>query len=245
MARRPRLVVAGVPVHVLWRGTAGSPIVQDDEDRARLLHEVRTASLGGVMRVHAYALMPDHLHLVLTVDQTAVISASLQAVGRSYVRYFNRRHGRSGTLWEGRYRSTLLEPAAWVLPCLRYVEQNPVRAGLAPTAEAYAWSSHRHWVGLANESWLSPASDYWALGNTPYERQERWHRWCQDEPSALELTQLRRHVHSGWPLGAAAFIDGLEDQLGSRQRPAAAGRPRKRALLLEQRPEDPASGRTQ
>jgi putative transposase len=228
MARRPRLVAGGVPVHVLWRGTAGTAITRDDDDRARLLQEIRAAALSASMRVHAYVLMPDHLHLVLTVDQAPALSAALQAVGRSYVRHLNRRHGRSGTLWEGRYRSTMLEPSAWVLPCLRYVEQNPVRAGLTATAESYPWSSHRHWVGLSNESWLSQAPDYWELGNTPFERQDRWRRWCHDESPAPELSRLRWHAHTGWPLGSPAFLQGLEDQLGYRQAPASAGRPKKR-----------------
>jgi putative transposase len=227
MARRRRLVAAGVPVHVLWRGTAGSAIAHDDEDRTRLIRELRDAAAAWGLRTHAYALMRDHLHVVLSADDAMVVPAALQAVGRSYVRHFNRRHSRSGTLWEGRYRSTLIEPGAWLLSTLRYVERNPVRAGIVDRPEDYPWSSHGVWAGLTSTAWLSPTPEYWALGNTPYERQERWRALCADEATQDELAQLRRHVHSGWPLGSEAFLRDLEERFGLPQAPRRPGRPRR------------------
>jgi putative transposase len=227
MARRPRFVVEGLPTHVLWRGNARTVIAHDDSDCAELLTQLATAASAQQVAVHAYTVMPDHLHLVATAPSSANLSATLQALGRSYVRRFNQRYRRTGTLWEGRYRSTVVQPGAWVLSILRYVECNPVRAGLVDSADRYAWSSHRHWNGENSAAWLRPCDEYWALGNTPFERAEAWKRYCHSEPAAEELKQLRRHVHTGWPLGSPEFLAALAADTGRAVIPKRAGRPRR------------------
>lgn len=235
MARRARQVVAGVPVHVLWRGHASTAITEDDADRLALLAALRGAASAHGLAVHAFVLMPSHVHLVATAAQPSALSLAMQAVGRTYVRHFNRRHARAGTLWEGRFRSTLLEPGHWVLPCLRYVELNPVRAGLVERPEDYAWSSHRHWIGRqtaagAGQPWLVPAPDHWALGNTPFEREDRWRAFSAAEPSNAELRRLRQHAHTGWALGSPNFVERLTEALGTPQVPRRPGRPRKQLI---------------
>lgn len=227
MARRPRLVVAGLPVHLLWRGNAGACIFLDAQDAQALIASLAAAASRFGVQVHAYVLMPNHVHLVATPSDVTGLASTLQALGRDYVRAFNRRHGRTGTLWEGRFRSSLIEPGPWVLRLLRYVELNPVRAGLVDQAMDYEWSSHRALASGAALTMTHAAPEYWALGNTPFEREERWRNWCNSAMADEELVIIRRNAHGGWPIGTNEFVARLEATHGQRQHRARAGRPRK------------------
>lgn len=179
MARLPRLSPIDSPVHVLQRGNNRQAVFRADEDYAFYLDTLRMAAREHDFAIHAFALMPNHVHLVGTPKVADSLSRTLQAVGRRYTRYFNAAAGRSGTLWEGRFRSTVLDPAEWVLPMILYVEGNAVRAGLAVTPEEGRWSTYRHHVGIQSIPWVSDHYCYWRLGNTPFERQSRyrtlWH----------------------------------------------------------------------
>lgn len=225
MARLPRLVLAGGLHHLLQRGNNRQAIVVDDADRQAYLDDLREATRLHRVQVHAYALMNDHVHLLVTPAQAEGLARAMQTLGRRYVARFNRRHGRTGTLWEGRFRTTLVEASAYYSMLLRYVEQQPLRSGLCERASDFAWSSAAHHLGLRRDPLMSEHPAYWAMGNTPFER-DAAHRLALAVPlTDAELALLRRHVHSGWPLLTAAGQRALAEQTQRPLSPRAAGRP--------------------
>lgn len=225
MARLPRLTLPGYPHHVIQRGNNRQTIfvdVQDYETMQALL--VDSASKFRVA-VHAYVLMGNHFHLLATPADTDALPRMMQAVGRSYVRYFNQRHGRSGTLWEGRYRSTLIQSERYLLACMAYIDLNPVRAGLVVRPSDWFWSSHAHYLGLRNDRLVTPHAMYWALGNTPFAREAAYGELVQAGVAADHQTQLTDATLRGWALGEPVFIEGLQKKIERRVSRARAGRP--------------------
>jgi len=225
MARLPRLSPVDVPVHVLQRGNNRQAVFHGDDDYAFYLDTLRMAAREHDFAIHAFSLMPNHVHLVGTPKVADSLSRTLQAVGRRYTRYFNAAASRSGTLWEGRFRSTVLDPAEWVLPMMLYVESNAVRAGLVTTSEEDRWSTYRHHVGIQSIPWVSDHYCYWRLGNTPFERQSRYRALWHEGLGSDQLEKIRQHVHSGWPLGSDAFLATLARTGGRRVAPLPKGRP--------------------
>lgn len=223
MSRLPRLHVPGLPQLVLQRGNNGVSIFADDADFQQYREFLRNAAREAGLPVHAYVMMPNHVHLLLGPGEQGVVGSLMQSLGRRYVRYFNDRHARSGTLWEGRYRSTVIEPARYLLACYRYVELNPVRAGLATDAAHYLWSSCRHHLGFASDPLLTDHSLYWALGNTPFERQAAYRAILDAGEPPTELDAIRHAAHRGWMLGEA----DLETVPNRRVGPLPKGRPRR------------------
>ncbi|RYX94317.1 MAG: transposase [Comamonadaceae bacterium] len=225
MARLPRLSLPGQPHHVLQRGNNRQPIfacVADQQFLVDLLHEnARHFDVA----VHAYVLMPNHFHLLLTPADDKGLTLLMQSVGRRYVRYFNDSQGRSGTLWEGRYRSTLVEAAAYLLPCMAYIDLNPVRSGLVPEARDYPWSSHGHYAGLRVDKLITPHPLFWALANTPFAREAAYAEMVRDGISAQMQDALTRAVLSGWALGSTDHLAALGKVSQRRLSPVAAGRP--------------------
>lgn len=231
MSRLSRLSVAGFVHHALLRGHNRQPIVLDDEDRLRLLHALAAQAQGCGVGLHAWVLMDNHLHLLLTPETADSLPRMMQGVGRAYVRHFNRRHERSGTLWEGRYRSAVLEPARYLLDAMAYLDLNPVRAALVAEPAHYPWSSHAHWAGLgASRVPLVAHPLYWALGNTPFAREQAYAAHVRAGLSADTLAALRGAVHGGWALGGADFLAELQAQTPRRVTRGRAGRPRRTPL---------------
>jgi putative transposase len=227
MARLPRLTAPGLPHHLIQRGNNRQAIFVDEADCARYLDDL--AELAGVhgLAVHAYVLMPNHVHLLATPADRDTLSRVMQALGRRYVRQFNDRHRRTGTLWEGRYRSTVVQTDRYLLACMRYIELNPVRAGLVEEPSAYRWSSHPHQLGLRIDPLLTEHAVYWALGNTPFERQLAYRRLFEQSVEAEEIEAIRSATHRGWVLGESDFVDEVAGQTGRRAGPIRRGRPRK------------------
>ena len=226
MARLPRLFVPGFPLLVLQRGNNRSRIFADETDYQLYLGVLRDACRDLGVALHAYVLMPDHLHLLFSSPDQAVASAFMQRLGRQYVRAFNDRHARSGTLWEGRYRSTVLDPTRFLLPCSCYVELNPVRAGLVAEAAHYAWSSSRHHLGILSDPLVSDHALYWALGNTPFERHAGYRDLLGAGNPESELAAIRHAGHGGWMLGELPAAVAESGQ-ARRASPLPKGRPRK------------------
>lgn len=241
MARLPRLSPVDVPVHVLQRGNNRQLVFRGDDDYAFYLDTLRMAAREHDFAIHAFALMPNHVHLVGTPKVAESLSRTLQAVGRRYTRYFNAAAQRSGTLWEGRFRSTVLDPAEWVLPMLLYVESNAVRGGFVATPEEDRWSTYRHHVGIQSIPWVSDHYCYWRLGNTPFERQSRYRTLWHEGLGSDQIAKIRQHVHSGWPLGNDAFLATLARTGGRRVAPLPKGRPPRQAA--EPEAEDTTSAR--
>ncbi|HRN74894.1 transposase [Ottowia sp.] len=228
MARLPRLTVPGYPHHIIQRGNNRQPIFIDPQDCERLLAELHEQAKRHQVALHAYVLMSNHLHLLATPETAEGVPLMMQGLGRAYVRWFNRCHGRSGTLWEGRYRSTLIESERYLLACMVYIDLNPVRAGIAVAPADYRWSSHSHYAGLRSDPLVTPHALYWALGNTPFAREQAYVDLVRSGLDPGQQDALRRAAHSGWALGSAEFVAELQRRTERRVARGAAGRPPKR-----------------
>ncbi len=226
MARLQRLYVPGHAQHVLQRCRPDELIAHDAGDFDALLDCLNAAMREQGVALHAYALLPEHFHLLGTPRSAQSMSLAMQALGRRYVRYFNRRHGRSGTLWQTRYRSTVLEDQPYVLSCYRYIEQNACRRGLVDDPLHYSWSSYAHHVGSVNSPAITDHPVYWQLGNTPFERQRRYRELCARSPGPTELEAIRSATWFGWALGSPEFLARLDQNANRRTQKLARGRPR-------------------
>ena len=225
MARLPRLAIAGLPHHVIQRGHNRQAVFADDEDRRAYLAALREAAALQRVAVHAYALMDDHVHLLVTPPQAGALSKVLQAIGRRYVSAFNRRHGRVGTLWDGRFRATVLENGPHVLTCMRYIEQNPQRLIPPTPAGDYAWSSAMHHLGRRRDTLVSTHLCHWQLGNTPFERELAWQRLLDEPLTPEEVQQHTDSATKGWALGSGAFLAKLGASCERPMAPRPRGRP--------------------
>ena len=229
MARKPRNIVAGYPYHAIVRGNNRQAIFFDDEDRRNYRSVLQAACSAYGLAVHAFALMSNHVHLLVTPSRPDSLALVMQAVGRQYVRYFNRRHGRTGTLWEGRYRASIIQEDRYFLACQRYVEMNPVRAGMVTVPEAFPWSSHAHHLGLVTDPLVSAHSLYWGLGNTPFEREAAYRRLFEAAP-AVDEARLAEALGKGHAVAEEAFLGKLEATTGRPWLRRRVGRPRKTAV---------------
>jgi putative transposase len=227
MARLPRLTLPDHPHHVILRGNNRQDIFRDTTDHQRLLELLQIQAAEQQVEVHAYVLMSNHLHLLVTPHHDKALPLMMQAVGRSYVRQFNQRHGRTGTLWEGRYRSTLLQTERYFLACMVYIDLNPVRAGMVMQAADYPWSSHAHYTGIRQDAWLTPHALYWGLGNTPFARELAYAQLVQAGIEQSHQHALTSATLTGWALGEDSFVAGLQKLTPRRVSKAVAGRPLK------------------
>lgn len=224
MARLPRLSLADQPHHVIQRGNNRQAIVIDNVDRERLMALWAEHAPRFGVALHAYVLMDNHFHLLATPSTAEGLPKFMQAVGRSYVRSFNDRHGRSGTLWEGRYRATVLQAERYLLPCMVYMDLNPVRAGLAVEARDFPWSSHPHYVGLRTDRFLTPHPLYWTLGNTPFAREAAYAERVRVGIAAREQQLLTESALQGWVAGDERFVAQLQEATSRRLVKARPGR---------------------
>jgi putative transposase len=220
------LSVAGYPHHVIQRGNDRDVIFGDVEDYRRFLESLREVTKAAGIAVHAYVLMPNHVHLLMTPPDEVAIGRTMQAISRRYVRWFNDRHARTGALFEGRYRSTVVEADRYLLACMRYIELNPVRAEIVQRPEQYPWSSYRHHAGLFAEPAIVDHPLYWSLGNTPFERQASYMRLFEQDATAAELDHIRAATHGGWALGDRGFAAEIAKRADRRSQRRKAGRPK-------------------
>lgn len=228
MARLPRLFIDGQPQHVILQGNNRQAIFEDDADRRMFLDSLREAARQHGLAIHAYALLPTRAHLLATPTHERSLPATLQALGRRYVLYFNRRHARSGTLWEGRYRATVIEAERYLLPCMRYIEQEPVRLGLVEHAEHAVWSSCAHHVGLLVDAVVTDHPMYWALGNTPFERQRAYQDALAQPLPVADIEAIEAATRKGWLLGSPGYAARMAPRANRRIAPLPKGRPRRR-----------------
>lgn len=225
MARLPRLTLAGYPHHIIQRGNNRQVIFVDQQDFETMLGLLAENAQKFSVAVHAYVLMDNHFHLLATPTTGEALPLMMQAVGRSYVRYFNQRHARSGTLWEGRYRSTLIETERYLLACMVYIDLNPVRAGMVVQPGAWPWSSHTHYLGQRTDKLVTPHALYWALGNTPFAREAAYAALVQTGIGSGEQAVLTDAALRGWALGDADFLAELQKKSPRRVTKARPGRP--------------------
>ena len=225
MARLARLTVPGYPHHLIQRGNNRQPIFGNNVDYETLLMMLEETSCKFEVEIHAYVLMSNHFHLLATPATLTGLPSLMQAVGRRYVRHFNQAQGRSGTLWEGRYRSTLIQADRYLLACMAYIDLNPVRAGISLAAADYPWSSHRHYAGLRDDKLVTPHSLYWTLGNTPFAREAAYAEMVAAGLGPQQQQALTTSALQGWALGEASYVDELQKRTERRLIKAKAGRP--------------------
>ncbi len=225
MARLPRLTLSGYPHHIILRGNNRQAIFASQADYQTLLNLLLENAQKFKVAIHAYVLMPNHFHLLATPEMADGLPQMMQAVGRRYVRWFNDAQGRSGTLWEGRYKSTVIDTDQYLLTCMAYLDLNPVRAGLVGQAADYVWSSHGHYVGQKVDKLITPHPLVWGLGNTPFAREAAYAELVKSGISASQQVKLTDAALRGWALGDADFVKELQDLTQRRVSKAAAGRP--------------------
>jgi putative transposase len=223
----PRFFSPDVPLHVIQRGNNRQSLFHDAGERSFLLALLRRDSVRYGVTVHAYVLMTNHVHLVATPDERSSVPRFMQSVGRDYVRWFNERHERTGTLWEGRYRATAVEDERYLLACMRYIELNPVRAGLARTPSDYPWSSFRANAWGEPDRLVRPHPVYEALAGNPVERASIYAGMFDEVIPAHDLARIRDATHHGWALGGPTFQSAI-DASGRRAARLPMGRPRTR-----------------
>jgi len=225
MARLPRLTLPGHPHHVIQRGNNRQAIFATAADRQMMLDLLDENARKFAVAIHAYVLMDNHFHLLATPQTADGLPQMMQAVGRRYVRYFNDNQQRSGTLWEGRYKSTLIQTERYLLACMAYIDLNPVRAGMVAQARDYPWSSHGHYIGLRTDKLLTPHPLVWALGNTPFAREAAYAELVQAGISAGQQQALTDSALRGWALGEPDFVKNLQKMTVRRVSKSTAGRP--------------------
>jgi putative transposase len=228
MARLPRLTLPGYPHHIIQRGNNRQAIFGSQADYQTLLNLLLENAQKFKVAIHAYVLMPNHFHLLATPETADGLPQMMQAVGRRYVRWFNDAQGRTGTLWEGRYKSTVIDTDQYLLTCMAYLDLNPVRAGLVASVSEvadYPWSSHGHYIGQKVGKLITPHPLVWGLGNTPFAREAAYAELVKGGISASQQLQLTDSALRGWAVGDADFVKNLQDLTQRRVSKAVAGRP--------------------
>ena len=224
MARLPRLTLPDYPHHVILRGNNRQAIFATPADYQKLLELLDECAKKFEVAIHAYVLMSNHFHLLATPATADGLPRLMQALGRSYVRYFNRQQQRTGTLWEGRYKSTLIQTDRYLLACMAYIDLNPVRAGLTRDAADYPWSSHGHYVGQRSDKLIVPHALVWELGNTPFAREAAYAELVRSGISSAQQHALTDATLRGWALGEPNFVADLQKRTRRRVAKAHAGR---------------------
>ena len=227
MTRQPRYTVPGQPQHVIVRGNNREPIFCALEDYQFYLEKLTHACKSYDCDIHAYVLMTNHVHLLMTPHSEHSIGKAIQSLGRYYVQYFNYTYCRTGTLWEGRYKATLIDSEHYLLLCSRYIELNPARAGMVSHPAEYPWSSyHANAIGKEN-SCVTPHPLYQDLGPTYLDRQQAYRALFKSHIADKTLEEIRQCTNKGWVLGNDRFKEKIEAQLDRRAQPEPRGGDRK------------------
>lgn len=229
MPRLPRLQIADIPQHIVQVGHNGLSCFFDDEDYEFYLQSLKSAAEQYNVNVHAYVLLPNMIQIVATPKMANGVSSLMQSLGRRYVQYVNHRYKRSGTLWDGRYKSSLIDSASYLLSCYRYVELKPMYKGLCDSLNDYPWSSFRHHAGLEHSQLIVDHRLYDALGETRVERCQEYRRLFRYDFDQRLSQYIAETIKLGHVLGGDAFKDKIEQVANQRVRPLKRGRPRKDA----------------
>jgi putative transposase len=235
MPRQPRLILPDVAVHIIQRGNNRMACFRAESDYLLYLAHLCELSAQLQCAVHAYCLMTNHVHLLVTPSAPDTCTVLMRDLGQRYVQYFNRRYERTGTLWEGRFRSCVTESAAYVLACYRYIELNPVRAGMVSHPTAYRWSSYAVNAGARSDPLISPHGEFIALGSDCLARQAAYRSLVDEALHPSILDAIRSATNGGYPLVSESFKTRMnlpEGRTGDRGRP---GRPPRSATCPAER----------
>lgn len=226
MPRRPRLDLPGIPAHLVQRGNDRSRCFRDDTDRLDYLKILVERSQQFGVAVHAYVLMDNHVHLLATADSFGAVSRLMQTCGATYARHYNDRHGRTGTLWEGRFHSSPIDSGSYLLNCHRYIELNPVRASMVSTPDEYPWSSFPGNARGRFDRLLTPHPEFLALGTSTKERSAAYRAMFGSTLDDGEREAIRKHLLHERPWGGSEFLREIEARSGMSVAIRPSGRPR-------------------
>ncbi len=229
MPRKPRFFLPNIPVHAITRGNNKNNVFNDDEDKHFYMSCLFESSEKFETDIHAYVLMDNHIHLLISSNLAVNISSFMQHIGRRYVPYFNQKYGHTGTLWEGRFKASLVDDERYLLSCYRYIELNPVRAKMVDDPGLYKWSSY-HCNALGKKNTLvKPHDVYIRLANKQEDRinfyRQMFNTFKGDDVALLK--GIRDAVQTGTPLGDRVFINSVESLLSVDVGQSKRGRPKK------------------
>ncbi len=227
MVRLPRFVIPGQPQHVIQRGNNRDIIFANDDDYRFYLKSLRDACTEHQCDVHAYVLMTNHVHFLMTPNLENSISKVMQSLGRRYVQYYNDAYDRTGTLWEGRYKATLIDSEPYLLVCSRYIELNPVRANMVRHPSEYLWSSYHCNAQGKEDPLISPQLLYKQLGRSPEERQKVYRQLFRARIAGSMIEEIRKATNKSWVLGSDRFKAKIEKLTARQAAPKARGGDRK------------------
>ncbi len=227
MPRKPRFYLPGIPVHIVQRGHSREPVFFETADYQAYLNWFEEASHRYGCDIHAYVLMTNHIHILATPKEKESVSRMMQYIGRRYVPYINHTYGSSGSIWEGRYKASLIQDEEYLLSCMRYIELNPVRAAMVKSPGAYRWSSYGvNALGKENKI-IKAHSLYKTLGRNAAQRREAYKSLFKAHVDEKELNEIRASWQTGTPLGNDYFKEKVERKLGCKVGQARRGRPNK------------------
>jgi putative transposase len=226
MARKPRFSLPGIPQHVIQRGNNREPCFYAEDDYYRYLNDLKEALGRNDCRLHAYVLMTNHVHLLLTPMSEHGVSHLMQDVGRKYVRHINHTYRRSGTLWEGRYKASLIDSEVYLLTCMRYIELNPLRANMVAHPGEYRWSSYACNANGKDNALIIPHPLYKQLGANPVSCQHAYRELFRQHMEHTAIHDIREALNQELVLGREDFKDRIQQMTQRQTRPGRSGRPR-------------------
>lgn len=227
MPRKPRFYLPGLPVHAVQRGHSREAVFYEDSDYRAYLDWLLEGAERYKCAIHAYVLMTNHVHILATPADGEGVSRMMQYVGRRYVPYINYHYGTSGSLWEGRYKASLVQEGDYLLTCMRYIELNPVRANMVNHPREYRWSSYRANGEGREDALITPHSVYLSLDRTADQRREAYRALFKAHLDEDEIKQIRAAWQTGTPLGNDHFKGQVEAKLKMKIGQARRGRPSK------------------
>lgn len=226
MARLPRYYIKNQPQHIIQRGINGNDIFRNEADYLSYYEWLQMAADYYQLKIHAFILMPNHVQILASPGNEDSISKTLQSLGRNYVQYFNKNYDHEGTLWEGRYRATILDSKNYLLLCSRFIETQAVREGLVKHPRDYYWSSYGYNAQGEEDPLMTDHRLYKALGDTPKERNKNYRAMFKSKISSDDEALIYNSALKGWALGDAKFLAKIEKSSNRRASPLPRGRPR-------------------
>jgi len=223
MARLPRFILPGHPQHIIIRGNNREAIFYATEDYQFYLTKLRDACKTHDCELHAYVLMTNHVHLLITPNSDNGISKAIQMLGRYYVQYFNYSYKRTGTLWEGRYKASLIDSSSYLLTCYRYIELNPVRTGMVEHPSDYPWSSYCFHARGRTDHLTVPHAEYLSLGKTEYNRQQVYRALFKNHLNEKTLNDIRSATNKAWVLGSDYYKEQIAEKINRAVSPGSCG----------------------
>jgi len=226
MARQPRFTLPGIPQHVIQRGNNRNPCFYAEEDYRRYRNDLAEAAKKNKAIIHAYVFMTNHVHLLVTPQHEHSITHMMQDLGRKYVRYINRTYKRTGTLWEGRFKASLVDSDAYLFTCMRYIELNPVRANIVEHPDEYGWSSYECNANGKVDTLIHPHSLFTALDKRSEQCQFAYRELFYIDLESDQIDAIRDALNQQLVLGRDDFKDKIEEMTNRQTRPRPLGRPR-------------------